>query len=180
MVCAHYILRHYICVFCTFLLLNILYSMTFTQYTAYFFNHFVLHDLYKLRRSSLLRPDSERKDAEYKKRSFLYSASKNQFLCKQTQRSSRVLVTPLQCLFTKKPVIKKNYVFCTPCLLAKRCDLLFLNAASDLSQQRPKDITPRPYFVHFKKFCQILKEPPSHHQTKLKFGPTRMKEDLTR
>ena len=36
------------------------------------------------------RPDSERKDAEYKKRSFLYSASKNQFLCKQTQRSSRV------------------------------------------------------------------------------------------
>ena len=29
-------------------------------------------------------------------------------------------------------VIKKNCVFCTPRLLAKRCDLLFLNAASVL------------------------------------------------
>ena len=40
--------------------------------------------------NAVQKPDSERKDAEYKKRSFLYSASKNQFLCKQTQRSSRV------------------------------------------------------------------------------------------
>ena len=142
---------------------------------------------------SYQRPDSERKDTEYKRLRFLYSASKNQFLCKQTQRSSRVarffyckpnfrkqlgrmkilikyrtncnnrlnlsicnlmkfiyitqfsiknsvkiLVTLLQCLFTKKPVIKKNAVFCTPCLLAKKRDLLFLNAASGpLTFQNP-------------------------------------------
>ena len=39
---------------------------------------------------AIQRPNSERNDEEYKKRSFLYSASKNKFLCKQTQRSSRV------------------------------------------------------------------------------------------
>ena len=33
-------------------------------------------------------------------------------------------------IYKKKTVIKKNCVFCTPRFLAKRCDLLFLNAAS--------------------------------------------------
>ena len=47
-------------------------------------------------------------DPEYKKRSLSKDAIKNQFLCKQTQRSSRVLSTLLQCLFTKKRLSRKT------------------------------------------------------------------------
>ena len=68
--------------------LNFCICSGFSELCTYFLllnliSPFCVHFIY-------LRPDSERKDAEYKKRSFLYSASKNQFFCKQKQRSSRV------------------------------------------------------------------------------------------